>query len=46
MEGLGKERTQLLDDLKNGRVYLESKEEPEDRKRLKLQFTHEYKEEE
>ena len=38
MKGVGRSRTQLLDDLRNRRRYWELKEEAADRKRLKLQF--------
>jgi hypothetical protein len=33
MKGVGRRRTQLLDDLRNRRTYRELKEEAEDRKR-------------
>ena len=39
VKGVGRRRTQLLDDLRNRRRYFELKEEAEDRKRWRLQFT-------
>jgi hypothetical protein len=38
MKGVGRRRTQLLDDLRNGRRYWELKEVAEDRKRWRRQF--------
>ena len=38
VKGVGRRRTQLLDDLKNRRRYWELKEEAEDRKRWRRQF--------
>ena len=38
MKGVGRRRTQLLDDLRNRRRYWELKEEAEDRKRWRRQF--------
>ena len=38
VKGVGKRRTQLLDDLRNRRRYWELKEEAEDRKRRRRQF--------
>ena len=38
LKGVGKRKTQLLDDLINRRIYWELKEEAEDRKRWKRQF--------
>ena len=38
VKGVGRRRTQLLDDLRNRRRYWELKEEAEDRKRWKRQF--------
>jgi hypothetical protein len=38
VKGVGKRRTQLLDDFRNRRRYWEPKEEAEDRKRWKRQF--------
>ena len=38
VKGVGKRRTQLLDDLRNKRRYWEQKEEVEHRKRWKGQF--------
>jgi hypothetical protein len=38
MKGVGKKRTQYLEDLKNIVRYWELKEESEDRKRWKCQF--------
>ena len=38
VKGLGRRRTQLLDDLRGRRRYLELKERAEDRKRMKGQF--------
>ena len=38
VKGVGRRRTQLLDDLRNIRRYWELKEETEDRKRWRLQF--------
>jgi hypothetical protein len=35
---IGRRRTELLDDLRNRRIYWELKEEAEDRKRRKRQF--------
>ena len=38
VKGVGRRRTQLLDDLRNIRRYWELKKEAEERNRLKLQF--------
>jgi hypothetical protein len=38
VKGVGRTRTQLLDDLRNRRRYWELNEEDEDRKRWKQQF--------
>ena len=38
VKGVGRRRTQLLDDLRNRRRYWELKEEAEDRKRWRQQF--------
>ena len=38
VKGVGRRRTQLLDDLRNRRRYWELKEEAEDRKRWRRQF--------
>jgi hypothetical protein len=38
VKGVGRRRTQLVDDLRNRRKYWELKEEAEDRKRWRLQF--------
>ena len=38
VKGVGRRRTQLLDDLRNRRIYSELKEEAEDRNRWKQQF--------
>ena len=38
VKGVGRRRTQLLDDLRNKRRYWEVKEEAEDRKRWRRQF--------
>jgi hypothetical protein len=38
VKGVGRRRTQLLDDLRNRRRYCELKEEAKDRKRRKRQF--------
>ena len=38
VKGVGKRRTQLVDDLRNRRRYWELKEEAEDRKRWRRQF--------
>jgi hypothetical protein len=38
VKGVGRRRTQLLDDIRNTRRYWELKEEAEDRKRCKRQF--------
>ena len=38
VKGIGRRRTQLLDDLRNRRRYWELKEEAEDRKRWRRQF--------
>ena len=38
MKGVGRRRTQLLDDLRNRRKYWEIKDETEDRKTRKSQF--------
>ena len=38
VKGVGRRRTQLLDDFKNRRRYWELKEEAEDRNRWKRQF--------
>ena len=38
VKGVGRRRTQLLDDLRNRRRYLELKEEAEDRKKWRRQF--------
>jgi hypothetical protein len=39
VKGVGRRKTQLLDDLRNRRIYWELKEEAEDQKRWTLQFT-------
>ena len=38
VKGVGRRRTQLIDDLRNRRRYWELKEEAEDRKRWRLHF--------
>ena len=38
VKGVGRRRTQLLGDLRNRRIYLEVKDEAEDRKRWRRQF--------
>jgi len=38
VKGVGRRRTQLLDDLRNRRRYWELKEEAEDQKRWRRQF--------
>ena len=45
VKGVGRRTTQLLDDLRNRKIYWDLKEEAEGGKRWKQQLSHEHKEE-